>query len=109
VRDAAKETSDRLRAGALFVLIGAGPHTAWLPSMVQRDPQGYLLTGPNVIRDESGERSRRLARAPYTLETSLPGVFAAGDVRQRATRGVAAAVADGAIAVRSVWEYLNKE
>ena len=109
VRDTAKETTDRLRADALFVLIGAGPHTAWLPNMVQRDPQGYVLTGPNVIRDDSGERSWGLARAPYTLETSLPGVFAAGDVRHRATRGVAAAVADGAIAVRSVWEYLNKE
>src|SRR5467141_1394172 len=109
VRDAVKDTTDRLRAGALFVLIGAGPHTAWLANRVQRDPQGYILTGPNVIRDASGDRSWRLARAPYTLETSLPGVFAAGDVRHRATRGVTAAVADGAIAVRSVWEYLNKE
>ena len=77
--------------------------------MVQRDPQGYILTGPNVIRDGSGESSLRLTRAPHALETSLPGVFAAGDVRHRATRGVAAAVADGAIAVRSVWEYLNPE
>jgi thioredoxin reductase (NADPH) len=109
VRDTVKDTADHLRAGALFVLIGAGPHTAWLANRVQRDPQGYILTGPNVIRDDTGERSWRLARAPYTLETSLPGVFAAGDVRHRATRGVAAAVADGAIAVRSVWEYLNKE
>src|SRR6267378_2619621 len=109
VRDTAKDTTDRLRAGALFVLIGAGPHTAWLANRVQRDPQGYILTGPNVIRDASSDRSWRLARAPYTLETSLPGVFAAGDVRHRATRGVTAAVADGAIAVRSVWEYLNKE
>ena len=109
VRDTVKDTTDRLRAGALFVLIGAGPHTAWLANRVQRDPQGYILTGPNVIRNDSGERSWRLARAPYTLETSLPGVFGAGDVRHRATRGVAAAVADGAIAVRSVWEYLNKE
>jgi len=109
LRDTAKDTTDRLRAGALFVLIGAGPHTAWLANRVQRDPQGYILTGPNVTRDDSGERSWRLARAPYALETSLPGVFAAGDVRHRATRGVTAAVADGAIAVRSVWEYLNKE
>jgi thioredoxin reductase (NADPH) len=109
LRDTAKDTTDRLRAGALFVLIGAGPHTAWLANKVQRDPQGYILTGPNVTRDDSGERSWRLARAPYILETSLPGVFAAGDVRHRATRGVTAAVADGAIAVRSVWEYLNKE
>jgi thioredoxin reductase (NADPH) len=109
VRDTEKETTDRMRAGALFVLIGAGPHTTWLPKTVQRDPQGYVLTGPNVTRDASGEPSWRLARAPYSLETSLPGVFAAGDVRHRATRNVAAAVADGAIAVRSVWEYLSAE
>jgi thioredoxin reductase (NADPH) len=109
MRDTEKGTSDRMRASALFVLIGAGPHTAWLAKTVQRDPHGYILTGRNVIRDASGEPSWRLARAPSVLETSLPGVFAAGDVRHRATRGVAAAVADGAIAVRSVWEYLNQE
>ena len=108
VRDKVKETSERVRAGALFVLIGAGPHTSWLAKMVQRDPQGYILTGPNVIRDASGEPSWPLSRAPYPLETSLPGVFAAGDVRHRATRRVSAAVADGAIAVRSIWDYLNQ-
>src|SRR5437870_4157414 len=109
VRDKVKETSERMRAGALFVLVGAGPHTAWLPKMVQRDPQGYVLTGPNVIRDARGEPPWRLGRAPFPLETSLPGVFAAGDVRHRATRRVSAAVADGAIAVRSIWDYLNQE
>jgi thioredoxin reductase (NADPH) len=109
VRDKMKETTDRMRAGALFVLIGAGPHTAWLAKMVQRDPQGYILTGPNVIRDARAEPSWPLSRAPFPLETSLPGVFAAGDVRHRATRRVSAAVADGAIAVRSIWDYLNQE
>ncbi|HEY3065392.1 MAG TPA: FAD-dependent oxidoreductase [Methylomirabilota bacterium] len=109
LRDTVRGTTERVSAGAVFVLIGAGPHTAWLAKTVQRDPQGYLLTGRNVIRDGSGEPAWRLARAPYTLETSLPGVFAAGDVRHRATRGVAAAVADGAIAVRSIFEYLSQE
>jgi len=109
VRDKMKETTDRMRAGALFVLIGAGPHTSWLAKMVQRNPQGYILTGPNVIRDARGEPSWPLSRAPLPLETSLPGVFAAGDVRHRATRRVSAAVADGAIAVRSIWDYLNQE
>ena len=107
LRETGQET--RMRAGAVFVMIGAGPHTAWLPKAVQRDPQGYILTGRDVVRDGSGESAWRLARPPSALETSLPGVFAAGDVRHRATRGVAAAVADGAIAVRSVWEYLNPE
>src|SRR5437870_3930710 len=82
VRDKMKETSERMRAGALFVLIGAGPHTAWLVKMVQRDPQGYILTGPNVIRDARGDPSWPLSRAPFPLETSLPGVFAAGAVQQ---------------------------
>jgi len=109
VRHKVKETSERMRAGALFVLIGAGPHTAWLTKMVQRDSQGYILTGPNVIRDARGEPSWPLSRAPFPLETSLPGVFAAGDVRHRATRRVSAAVADGAIAVRSIWDYLDQE
>src|SRR5207245_1982924 len=86
VRDKMKETSERMRAGALFVLIGAGPHTAWLVKMVQRDPQGYILTGPNVIRDARGEPSWPLSRAPFPLETSLPGVFAAGGVRPPAPR-----------------------
>jgi thioredoxin reductase (NADPH) len=109
VRENGKQTTERMRAGALFVMIGAGPHTAWLPKPVQRDPQGYILTGPNVIRAASVESSWPLTRAPSPLETSLPGVFAAGDVRYRATRRVSAAVADGAIAVRSVWDYLNPE
>ena len=59
MRDTANGTTNRMRASALFVLIGAGPHTAWLPKMVQRDPQRYILTGPNVIRDGSGESSWR--------------------------------------------------
>ena len=109
VRDTVSHMTERMRAGAVFVLIGAGPHTAWLAKTVQRDPQGYILTGRYVVRDGAAEPFWRLARAPYTLETSLPGVFAAGDVRHRATRGVAAAVADGAIAVRSVFEYLSQE
>ena len=109
MREKGKETAERIRAGALFVMIGAGPHTAWLPTPVQRDPQGYILTGPNVVRAAPGESAWPLARAPLPLETSLPGVFAAGDVRYRSTRRVSAAVADGAIAVRSVWDYLNPD
>ena len=109
MREKGKETAERIRAGALFVMIGAGPHTAWLPTPVQRDPQGYILTGPNVVRAAPGESAWPLARAPFPLETNLPGVFAAGDVRYRSTRRVSAAVADGAIAVRSVWDYLNPD
>lgn len=93
----------------MFVLIGAGPHTVWLEKTVQRDDQGHILTGRHVVRGETGMPEWSEEREPYMLETSLPGVFATGDVRHRSPRGVAAAVADGAIAIRSVREYLGTE
>src|SRR5262249_28650819 len=98
---------ERLAGEAAFVLIGAGPHTTWLEKTVQRDERGYILTGSSVIRDFVGVPAWPEARAPTTLETSLPVVFGVGDIRARSPRGVAAAVADGAIAIRSVSEYLN--
>ncbi len=102
-------TTEILSGAALFVLIGAGPHTSWLAKTVPRDETGYLLTGGNVVRTPAGVPAWPLDRAPYALETSLPGVFATGDVRYRSPKGVAAAVADGAIAIRSVREYLGGE
>jgi thioredoxin reductase (NADPH) len=108
VRDTARGTTERLAGTALFVLIGAGPHTSWLEKTLQLDESGYILTGDNVVLGISGAPFEWLEeRPPYALETSVPGVFAAGDVRHRSPRGVAAAVADGAIAVRSVLEYLG--
>ena len=107
VRDAHSGVIERLTGAAAFVLIGAGPHTAWLEKTVQRDERGYILTGRTVVRDFVGVPAWPEDRAPLPLETSVPGVFAAGDVRQRSPRGVAAAVADGAIAIRSVREYLG--
>jgi thioredoxin reductase (NADPH) len=104
VRDTVRGTVERVAAAALFVLIGAGPHTRWLPAVVQRDEHGHLLTGRNVVRDAAW----REARDPHPLETSLPGLFASGDVRHRSPRGVAAAVADGAMAISSVREYLSE-
>jgi thioredoxin reductase (NADPH) len=106
VRDTQRGTTERLAAAALFVLIGAGPHTGWLDKTLQRDERGHLLTGRHVVRGEMGEATWPADREPYTLETSLPGVFASGDVRHRSPRGVAAAAADGALAARSVFEYL---
>ena len=105
-----KETSsgktERVAAGALFVLIGAGPHTAWLEQIVQRDEQGFIRTGRYVVRGIGGSPEWLEYRAPHTLETSMPGVFAVGDVRHRSLRGVTAAVADGAVGISSVREYL---
>jgi thioredoxin reductase (NADPH) len=88
-----------VEASAVFVLIGAEPRTEWLEGAVERDEGGYLLTG----RDVAGWP---LERAPLLLETSLPGVFAAGDVRYRSVKRVASAVGEGAIAVQLVHEYL---
>ncbi len=89
-------------AAALIVLIGANPHTEWLPDEVARDEWGYLATGPDVA-------GWPLERSPLPLETSLPGVFAAGDVRARAVKRVASAAGSGALAVSDVHTYLSLE
>ena len=89
------------------MLLGAGPHTDGLDATIQRDDDGHVLTGGSVQRD--GPAAWKEPRAPLALETSVPGVFAAGDLRHGSPRGVSAAVADGAIAVRSVRDYLGLE
>jgi thioredoxin reductase (NADPH) len=94
-------------ATALFVLIGAEPHTGWLAGTVARDPQGYLLTDLHAADD--ADPAWPLDRPPMLLETSVPGVFAAGDVRSRSVKRVAAAVGEGATAVRLIHAYLAGE
>jgi thioredoxin reductase (NADPH) len=107
VRHAETGVTERLAGAAAFILIGAGPHTTWLEKTVQRDERGYIVTGRHVVRDVAGVPAWPEERAPLVLETSLPGVFAAGDVRHGSPRGVAAAVGDGSLVVRSVREYLG--
>lgn len=92
--------------GHLFVFIGAQPDTAWLPSEVHRDPQGFVRTGP--APDGGLPSGWPLDREPYLLETSVPGVFAAGDVRGGSVKRVAAAVGEGALAVTLVHKYLGQ-
>jgi thioredoxin reductase (NADPH) len=94
-------------AAALFVLIGGEPRTRWLPETIQLDGGGYILTGRDVVRDGSHPGRWPLDRAPLPLETSMPGVFVAGDARDRSMKRVASAVGDGATAVRLVHEYLE--
>jgi thioredoxin reductase (NADPH) len=96
-------------AGALFVMIGAEPHTEWLGGSVERDDRGYVLTGHDLLRAGTPPPGWPLARPPLLLETSLPGVFAAGDVRHRSVKRVASAVGEGAIAVQLVYEYLDEQ
>jgi thioredoxin reductase (NADPH) len=95
-------------ADALFVMIGADPHTSWLPHDIARDGNGYLLTGPDVAGAGPGQ-SWPLERLPLGLETSMPGVFAAGDVRADSVKRVASAVGEGAVAVRLVQQHLATE
>lgn len=87
---------------SVFVFIGAKPHTEWLPASVARDERGYVLTGPMLRRSQAW----RLDRDPCELETSLPGVFAAGDCRSGTTKRCAFAVGDGALAVTCVHQRL---
>lgn len=99
--------TDVLECSHLFVFIGASPLTDWLPQGVQRDEAGFVLTGPDLLR--SGERPPGWApqRDPYLLETSVPGVFVAGDVRSQSVKRVASAVGEGALAVTLVHRYLE--
>ena len=99
-------TAERVKAAALFELIGAGAHTDWLAGVLQRDDYGYVMTGRHVNLGIGGEPEWDLDRRPYQFETSLPGVFAVGDVRHQAPRGVTAAVYEGTTAVWSAREYL---
>jgi thioredoxin reductase (NADPH) len=102
----ATRESDRreeVDASWLFVFIGASPRTDWLGDSVARDAHGFVLTGPEVVGSET---PWGLARAPYALETSVPGVFAAGDVRQESMKRVASAVGEGAMSIYLVHRYL---
>jgi thioredoxin reductase (NADPH) len=101
------KTTETVNSAALFVLIGARPHTGWLPEEVRRDEGGYVVTGPDLLRDGRSPEGWPLGRAPLMFETSMPGVFAAGDVRYGSVQRVASAVGAGAIAVHSVHEYLG--
>jgi thioredoxin reductase (NADPH) len=100
LRDQGSGTVESVSAAGLFVLIGTEPFTHWLPGAVGRDRWGFVLTGP-----DTGKRWP-LERAPYLFETSLPGVFAAGDVRHGSVKRVASAVGEGSIAIRQIHEYL---
>jgi thioredoxin reductase (NADPH) len=95
-------------AAALFVMIGAEPRTEWLAGSIERDGRGYILTGHDLLRAGKPPPGWPHPRPPLLLETSIPGVFAAGDVRYRSVKRVASAVGEGAVAVRLVHDYLSE-
>jgi thioredoxin reductase (NADPH) len=94
-------------AAAMFVFIGAVPHSDLVAGVVERNHAGFILTGPDLNQNGSRPKSWGLKRDPYLLETSVPGIFAAGDVRQGAVRRVASAVGQGAVAVSLIHQYLK--
>jgi thioredoxin reductase (NADPH) len=93
-------------ASALFIFIGAAPHTEWIADTILRDEHGFVLSGRDLLKDGKWPKSWPLERDPYLLETCLPGVFVAGDVRHGSVKRVASSVGEGAMAVSFVHQYL---
>jgi thioredoxin reductase (NADPH) len=104
IRDLNTGKTEIVDAGQLFIFIGAAPRTAWLDGVLARDDHGFVLAGPDLTENDRGWP---LDRPPYHLETSVPGVFAAGDVRAESAKRVASAVGEGAMAVMLVHRYLE--
>ena len=107
IRDNDTDETRRVETPAMFIFIGAVPHTELVASIVQRNRAGFILTGADLLRDGRKPAGWPLRRDPYLLETSVPGIFAAGDVRQGAVRRVASAVGQGANAINFVHQYLR--
>jgi thioredoxin reductase (NADPH) len=110
IHDGATGKNETVATNALFIFIGAEPHTEWLEGVVERDSHGFILTGPDLAR-LSGDGHRppgwSLDRDPFMLEASVPGVFVAGDVRHGSVKRVAAGVGEGATAVQLIHQYLS--
>ena len=92
----------------VFLMTGAAPNTQWLDGCVARDTQGFIKTGPDLSQDELSTAHWPLGRSPHLLETSVPGVFAAGDVRAGNIKRVASAVGEGSITVSFVHQVLHE-
>ena len=99
---------NRVPANSLFVFIGAEPCTSWLDGDIQRDERGFILTGSDLLRSGKRPKSWPLERDPSLLETSVPGVFAVGDVRYGSVKRVASGVGEGSVAIQFVHQYLSK-
>ncbi len=108
LEDVSSESTETVSAAALFVLIGAEPRTGWLHGEIERDEKGFIVTGQDLKRKRGTPEGWPLERPPLLMETSMPGVFAVGDVRYRSVKRVASAVGEGSIAIQQVHEYLSR-
>ncbi|GAA5074704.1 thioredoxin reductase (NADPH) [Thermocatellispora tengchongensis] len=109
LRDARTGETRTVETSWLFVFIGAEPRTEWLDQVLARDEKGFVLTGPDLLRGGKRPAGWPLPRDPYHLESSMPGVFAAGDVRADSVKRVASAVGEGAMAVSLIHRYLEAQ
>ena len=100
--------TNKVPANSLFIMIGAAPNTAWLAGLVQRDELGFILSGPDLMRDGKRPNGWPLDRDPALLETSVPGIFVVGDVRHGSVKRVASGVGEGSVAISFVHQYLSK-
>jgi thioredoxin reductase (NADPH) len=100
------EGPEDLELAAMFMFIGQTPRTDWLEGTVLRDESGFVITGPNLITNGKPPPGWGLPREPFLLESSMPGVFCAGDVRQASIKRIASAVGEGSMAVQFVHQYL---
>jgi len=99
---------ERVPASSMFIFIGALPRTDWLAGLVERDDRGFILTGPDLIRNGERPKGWVLDRDPFLLETNVPGIFAVGDVRHGSVKRVASGVGEGSVAVQFIHQYLSK-
>jgi thioredoxin reductase (NADPH) len=99
---------ERVGANSMFIFIGALPRTDWLGDLVERDERGFILTGPDLVRNGNRAKGWTLDRDPFLLETNVPGIFAVGDVRHGSVKRVASGVGEGSVAVQFIHQYLSK-
>jgi thioredoxin reductase (NADPH) len=108
IQNSATGEEETFPARSLFIFIGAAPRTEWLDGSVERDERGFILSGPDLMRNGKWPKNWTEDRDPYLLETSVPGIFVAGDVRHGSVKRVASGVGEGSIAVQFIHQYLAK-